>query len=169
MTTFNLILPNWFCVVFSIGFIGVIFYLGCRWRTLDDICKEFPKIRRALDLISQKLCDLGHFKEQIYLSSASPLSLTSEGKQMLLDSRFEDFFSANKEQIYASIGKNNPKTPFDVEESAKSTMLFLDIDKTPKIEYAKNFAYQNGKPLADILLVYSIEIRDRYMKEKGIK
>lgn len=45
-------------------------------------------------------------------------------------------------------------------------MLYLDIDKIPKIEYAKNFAYQVGCPLSDILFAYSIEIRDRYLTEK---
>ncbi len=151
MTNITLSFPNWFYVTFTIVVLGGIFYLGCRWKTLNEVCQEFPKIRRALDLISQKLCELGHFKEHIYLSSASPLSLTPEGRKMLSESNFEEFFKENKERFFSLIEKKNPKTPFDVENSARELMLFLDIDKTPKIEFAKNFAYQNGRPISDIL------------------
>ena len=165
ITNITLSFPNWFYVTFSVGFVCFIFYLGCNWKSLRSICREFPKIRRALDLISQKLLDKGFFSEQVYTSSASPLNLTPAGRKILEDSEFEEFFKANKQLFFLSITRKNPQSPFDVEKATKELMLYLNTEKIPKIELVENYAYREGRAILDVFSVYAIEIRDRYLKE----
>lgn len=160
--------PSWFYALFSIGvltFIGLAAFNYCKIR---EVCKDFPKIRRALDLISQKLFEKKIFTEQVYVSSESPVQLTDAGRQMLKDSGFDEFFNANKENFYKEINSKKPKTPFEVERTARELMMYLNLDNTPKSELAKNFSYNTGRAIGDILLAYSIEIRDRYLKEHPI-
>ncbi|RKY42382.1 MAG: hypothetical protein DRP85_03020 [Candidatus Makaraimicrobium thalassicum] len=106
------------------GVIAFVFWAGCHWKTVREVCKEFPKIRRALDLISSKLFEEDILNEQVYVSAKSPLSLTEEGKKMLSKSHFEEFFSENKQYFFSTIERKNPKTPFDIEAAAKHLMLY---------------------------------------------
>ena len=165
-TSITLDVPGWFYGVFSIGLIGVVFFAGHTWCKVCDICKDFPKIRRALDLISQKLLEKGLFNDHIYVSNASPAKLTEVGRAMLKESGFEEFFDANKKLFFTYIDIKKPKTPFDVEKTAKDFVLYVDLDKMKKSELVENFSYNAGRSIADILYAYSIEIRDRYLSER---
>ena len=60
-------LPTWFYAFFSIGVLAFICWAANNYCKIKEVCDEFPKIRRALDLISQKLFEKGIFKEQIFV------------------------------------------------------------------------------------------------------
>jgi hypothetical protein len=164
-TPITIAFPDWFYFVFSFGVVVFIFWAGVSWCKVQEICKEFPKIRRALDLISQSLLSHKWIDAHIYVSSGSPLHLTETGRKMLADSGFEEFYNANKEYLFSYITSQKPKSPADVETTAKDAMFYLNPKTTPKMELIENFAYNNGKPTADVLFAYSIEVRDRYLKE----
>lgn len=60
----------------------------------------------------------------------------------------------------------NPTTPFDVEAAAKHVMLLhVDLTELSATEKVKDFAYQNGVQISDILFAYSIAVRDLYLSE----
>ena len=164
MTNITLSFPNWFYMVFSIGILAGIFYLGCRWRTLNEICGEFPKIRRALDLISQKLCELGHFKEQVYISTASPKKITEVGMHMLVESKLKELIDKNKDEFIKKIEARKPSTDYDIEQLAIDIMMSLSED--PRMEPTKQYAFQNGKDLNLMLLASGIYLRDITLQKK---
>ena len=165
-TNITISFPNWFYCIFSIGVLALVFSAGIQWKKVREICAEFPKIRRALDIISQLLLSHKWVGESVYVSAQSPVKLTDAGKKMLEASKFEEFFTANKNVFFENIAAERPKTESEVEAAARSTMLYLDTKTTPKMELVEDFAYSIGKPVADILFAYSIEIRDRYLKER---
>ena len=164
-TSITISFPNWFYVVCSVGVISFIFWAGYNCKSVYEVCKEFPKIRRALDLISQLLLSHEWIDEHVYVSSQSPLSLTENGRKMLKESGFEEFFEANKQEFFSGILLQKPKSAAEVEMAAKNLMLYLDIKETPKRELVENYAYNHGQQVAKLLFAYSIEIRDRYLKE----
>lgn len=167
-TNITISFPNWFYATFSIGIIALIFLAGAQWRNVREVCKQFPKIRRALDIISTLLLSHKWTEGPVYVSAQSPVRLTQAGKQMLIDSQFEDFYIINKKMFFDYIAAQKPKTKSEVESAARSLMLYLDQAKTPNIELVEKFSYNEGKSIPSILYAYSIEIRDRYLKEKFI-
>lgn len=79
MKTFTIVVPTWCAAILSITFLGAVWFLARQSKTFSEVCKEFPKMRRALDLISEKLVERKFFKDAIYVSSGSPLHITPEG------------------------------------------------------------------------------------------
>ena len=170
ITPITIEIPDWFYKfftvafsVFTLAFIYFVFQTGMKWSKIKEICAEFPKIRRALDVISELLLVKGWTKESLYVSSGSPLQLTPAGRKMLTDSGFEEFYGSNKERLFSYMASKNPESPAEVETTAKEAMFYLEPKVTPKMELIENYAYNNGKPVADILFAYSIELRDRYL------
>ena len=50
--------------------------------------------------------------------------------------------------------------------AAKHVMLLhVDLQRYAATEKIKDFAYQNGVQISDILFAYGIEVRDRYLRE----
>lgn len=166
--SFIITFPDWVYVVFSTGVLSFIVFAIYNYIRIREVCKEFPGMRRALNIISYILFKAGLSNTELYVSSSSPCKITPEGEQVLEDSHFEEFFKANKENFFAQISLRGPKTEARVEAAARELMLYLDIEKTPKAELVENFAYNIGTPLPVILFVYAIEIRNRYLAEHPI-
>jgi len=167
-TNITLSFPNWFYVVFSFGVIAFIFLAGGQYTLVRRACKKIPRIHEALIMISLRLYELKIFKKEIYISNTSPLSLTGEGKKMLKESGFDEFFQANKKTFYTYITSHKPLSPYDVDRAARMLAFDLDFNEMKKTESVKDFAYNAGRPIMDILYAYAIEIRDRYLKEIGL-
>lgn len=168
ITPITLNVPNYVWWIFSAGVIAVVFFSGYQWSKLREICAQFPKIRYALDIISQLLCSHKWTDTPPYISAGSPYALTPDGKKMLEESNFEEFYKANKKNLFSFIEARNPKSPATVEMAAREAMLYLDPKSTPKMELIENFAYSKGRPVGDVLFAYAIEIRDRYLNENPI-
>lgn|SRR3989338_9700061 len=166
MNSYTFVIPFWLSWVFSGGVLLAVIFFGRQSMLFSQISTEFPKMRRALDLISEKLVDRKFFTNPVYVSAGSPLHLTPEGKAMLEQSGFEEFFTANKERIYREIDKLEPTSPFDVEAATKHVMLLhVDLQEFAAIERIKQYAYENGVQLSDMLFAFSIEVRNRYLAE----
>lgn len=167
MTPIVFAFPDWFYGVLSLTFLAGVWFVARQSKTFSEVCKEFPKMRRALDLMSESLFSNKMLSEKVYVSSASPLRLTDAGKSLLVNSGFEEFFTANKEGLFAEIDRMDPNTPFDVEAASRHVLLLhVDLKEYPHAERLKGFSYNNGIPISDILFAYSIEVRDRYLLER---
>lgn len=166
--SFIITFPDWVYFVFSTVSLSFIVFAIYNYIKIREVCREFPKMRRALDMISYVLFKAGLSKTELYISASSPRKITPEGRQILEDSHFDEFFDANKKNFFAQISLKGPKTEARVEAAARELMLYLDIEATPKGCLVENFAYEIGTPLPVILFVYAIEIRDRYLAEHPI-
>jgi len=132
---------------------------------IDFLYKEFPKFKtalvRLLGALGQKeiLGDL--------VSAGSPLHLTPAGEQMLKESGFYKFFETNRDYLVGEVKKFNPKTRFDVEESAKKVMVELPEDR-PDFEPIKEYAYKKGRQISGMLFAYAIYLRDQVIEELNL-
>ncbi|MFA4858643.1 MAG: hypothetical protein WC901_06025 [Candidatus Margulisiibacteriota bacterium] len=165
-TTFNISFPNWFLAVFSLTFIGFVFYLGGLYIKVRDICKDHPKINQALIRISEILVLKKISTEYVY--SASPMSLSEKGKEALKEAKFNEFYHENKDVLLKRIKEKSPKTMADLEDVCKSIMLSME-DTLPKFESIKQFAYSHGEPISNILFACAIALKDLTVSELNIK
>ena len=85
MTPIVFVFPNWFYGILSLTFLAGVWYVARQSKTFSEVCKEFPKMRRALDLMSEALFSNKMLSEKVYVSTASPLRLTDAGKFLLRD------------------------------------------------------------------------------------
>ena len=95
--------PDWVYGVMTLGFMCFIFYLGSLHSNIKKVIKEFPKICRALDLISVKLKERGFFGESIYVSATSPVKLTPKGEELLKESKSNEFVDKYKAEFFCDI------------------------------------------------------------------
>jgi len=165
MNSFTFNFPTWFCAIFSLVFIGVLFYIGALHHQIKAICKDHPRILTALIRISEILLQKKMSKELIFYQS--PAKLTDEGVTAIKECGFQEFYEANKSYLLEKIRKDNPKTMADIEESCKNIMLQIE-DPLPKFESIKQYAYNKGEPIARILFACAIALRDIVAREFNI-
>ena len=96
--------PDWVYAVMTLGIFSFIFYLGSLHSNIRKVIKEFPKICRALDLISVKLKEEGFFGDSIYASAASPIKLTQKGEELLKEIEDIDLHDPNNKKT-SNLGK----------------------------------------------------------------
>jgi len=78
------------------------------------------------------------------------------------------FYETNKQLLIDRINKKSPKTVADLEEACKSVMLSIE-DTLPSFNLLKQFAYNKGEPISQILFAGAIALRDILQKELNIK
>lgn len=159
--------PDWVYAILSLGIFGLIFYLGSLHSNIKKVIKEFPKICRALDLISVKLRETGFFDENIYVSAASPIKLTPKGKELLHESGSDDFVNKYKDELIKKVRDKNPKTAYDVQIIARDVVENLRDDD--RFSNFKDFVYKKGMPLEPIFIVMGIYLRDIALDPLGFK
>ncbi len=159
--------PDWFYAAISFGVLSMIFYLGAIHSKLKKVLVEFPKICRALDLISQKLKEKRFFDEHVYASASSPIKLTEKGQILLKESEADAFVVQHKAELIGKIREKNPKTAYDVQILARDVVESLQ--ETDRFARFKDFVYQKGMPLEPIFIVMGILLRDLALKELNFK
>jgi len=158
VTQLTIAIPDWVGVFLSLGTVGFLIYLGNLHCSLGQIIKEFPKMSRALDLISYKLKEKRFFDEHIYASAASPIKLTPAGEDLLRDSGAHDFVNKYTKELVDRIKSKSPKTAYDVQIIARDVVENLrDEDRFSQF---KDYVYKKGMPLEPIFIVMSIYLRD---------
>jgi hypothetical protein len=168
ITNLTIAFPNWFYGILTIGILAFVFYLGALHFQIKKICKEHPKIQQSLIRISEILLQKKMTKDSVYAASASPVQLTEEGKKAIQESKFQEFYNANKDTLIERVKKKNPKTIADLEEACKSVMLPIE-DTLPSFDLLKRFAYNKGEAISNILFAGAIALRDILQKELNLK
>jgi len=100
-----------------------------------------------------------------YAETASPLKLTEKGFKALVESGGIDYLNIHKDSLIQQIKQRNPKTAYDVQELCNS----LITDKKNENDFIpmKNYAYNQGVPLEDVIITLTIYLRDIALKELG--
>lgn len=168
VTNITLSFPNWFYATISVGICAFIFYLGALHYRIGKFCDDHPRIQQSLIRISEILLQKKMATDRVYTASASPITLTEEGKKAIAESGFMTFYETNKRTLIDRIQKKNPKTIADLEEACKNIMLSIE-DTLPSFDLLKQFAYKKGEPISQILFAGAIALRDILQKELGIK
>ena len=126
---------------------------------------DIIEIKTKLNLILSKL--ISHS----ILKSTSPINLTDSGKRIAKMMKADNIINKNLKQFKKFIDKDDPKTPYDLQQ----TCFFVvdknikDILTTPEINIAKQESVKNGIPLDHTLSLFAILLRDKLLAEKGWK
>jgi hypothetical protein len=99
--------------------------------------------------------------EKPLVKRKSPISLTERGLDLLKNSGGQAWISTNRDSLLAALKAKNPQSPYDVQEFSKQVLKEKEAD--PLMSPLKDYAYQQGLDLNDILLVMGIHLRDEAM------
>jgi len=168
ITNLTISFPNWFYGLLACGIIAGIFYIGGLYSKVKGICTHHPKILSALTRISEILLQQKLTRECVFVISESPVKLTAAGITAIAEAKFQEFYEANKNVLLERIKKTNPKTMADLEDVCKNVMLQIE-DTLPGFEPIKQYAYQHGQPIQNILFACAIALRDVAAKELSIQ
>lgn len=95
----------------------------------------------------------------------SPLSLTDDGERLVRDSGLKDTLSNESVQsdLLEMLKEKNPETRYDIQEMAREMMDGLS--EHDYFKSVKEYAFENGKDVRQILRAGSIMLRDEYIKK----
>lgn len=102
-----------------------------------------------------------------YISRKSPLTLTEAGRQLLEESGGKQIIDANQDELLKNIQSREPKSPYDIQESAKQILESLKDDS--RLIEVKDFAFKKGLELDVPLSVMAIYLRDIALPKYGWK
>ena len=153
--------------------IGAFIYCGKKLEKIDNVDtkvgnleKIINKIKHNIQVICNSLTESPDINfDHGRLQSFSPLRLTEKGMKYLReDVKFLDIFNENKQDFFNYLNSEEPKTKFEVEQTANKSILFLfnkEYIKPIKI-YLYNNPNENLQSLSQVAGVY---VRDKYLEE----
>lgn len=135
-------------------------------KIVDDIRMDISLMRMALTAA------LSGDAAGTIIQSHSPMSLNEAGKKLAAEMNIDGRIEKNWAKIQLLLNNNTgPKTPYDIQQFCIDTARvyperFLSDED---IDFLKDYAYDNGKPLAYYGEMIGVIIRDRYFEQEGIK
>lgn len=173
----NIMTNLWTYLIGGGGIISIIIalvYLGRKFQVLDTLYESFKKFTENFDKLGDKVNDIGNRVSKIegklfgVATASSPIRLTPLGMEILQDSGILNIAKGRKEDLMKKIREKSPKTAYDVQEITK--ILFDNLQLIPSEEtILKNYAFQKGITLKDILYTGAIYFRDIALEELGFK
>jgi hypothetical protein len=157
-----------------IGFIIKIIYSVStfiqRFKTVEAntsiIADELKQLRTDLSVRIDNLADLSI---QNRLSEAhSPRQLNDAGKKVLNDSGINTVVDDKFEYIVNKVKSKNPENAYQAEQAILDAVEHLIDDPAIK-DAVENGAFQSGQPIAAVLYVGGLYIRDRVLETIGFE
>lgn len=141
-----------------------------RFKTVESntttIADELKRLRTDLSTRIDNLADLSI---QNRLSEAhSPRQLNDVGKKVLDDSGINSVVDDKFDYIVKKVRERNPENAYQAEQTILDTVEHLIDDPAIK-DAVENGAFQSGQPIAAVLYVGGLYIRDRILKELGLE
>jgi hypothetical protein len=128
---------------------------------VKEIKIEIKEIRDKTIACETSLKERGPLKK-----SKSPVSLTERGEKVINDSGGKSFVDANYTELKNKVEEKDPKTSYDIQEV--SHKILMDLKSDVRINPIKEYAFNEGLELNDVLDIMGIHLRDLILKEKGI-
>ena len=160
-----------FIVICSIGFGGYkARFKSVEYAVEKKLPEEINKVSNNIFSLDKKLSNISSALVQSnvlhgdLLKSASPINITSKGRNALEKSNFIKIFSEHRTEIITKIKNKKPQTEYDVEQIAVN--IISNLADKPFMKPLKQFAYSEGKPLANVLYLAGIYVRNEYLKSE---
>lgn len=132
---------------------------------MDAITTDISIIKGTLVLLSRNSGELNPTQAH------SPVSLTEFGRQLADRMNLEERISNNWDKIYSFLETNlQSKNAYDIQQYCIDTASVYPerFFSNEDVEFLKNFAYKEGKPLVYYGSMIGVMIRDAYFRHKGI-
>jgi len=166
--TINLLVSGGVSLVVGAG--SALFVIGQYKAKVDRVIEDQKSCDKKRTDMKTELDKLLEFKtqaqkfidEQIY-NKKSPLSLTELGKKLVTESSLDKIFEQVKDDLVSMLEKEHLTTQYDVQEHARSLMDNL-TDYSP-FQPVKQYAFEHGQDLGQILRAGAIMLRDYYFEK----
>lgn len=139
--------------------------------TMQKVLTSITFMQKSIDSLSQNLQKTPGIITDRFTQRQSPLTITQEGKKMIIKLGIFDMIDRNWERILLLIEKNaQSRNPYDIqqfciEQAVVFPEKFLQEDEINKIKLE---AYQEGEVLTSYMKAIAVLVRDRYFKEHNI-
>ena len=130
--------------------------------------KDIKKLTEKVISIDNRVYYMEGRLEENYIKSASPMTLTEKGAEVLIESKAKEIVKTHKQEILDKIlADPKPTNAYDAQEKTKEIIrgmkdnsIFLSI---------KEYAFQKGINLYVILDIIAIYFRKFVLEELGFK
>lgn len=156
----------------AIAFIvRMIFKAGQFSQRLNDLEGGLPVIKTELQTTRKDLTDridslITLFIQKNLSESNSPRQLNAEGKKVLENSGIAPLVEEKFDEILKKVEDTRPENAYQAEKVIFDVVDALIEDEAIK-DAVENGAFQSGYPVAGVLFVGGLYIRDRVLKELG--
>lgn len=138
---------------------------------LGSIDTTLMFLQKGIDGLNQSLHKGNQILTDSFTQSHSPLSITTQGQEMIDRLGVGEMFEANWPRINAliqneAIGRN----PYDIQQFCiQQAVVFPEkFLSNAELDKLKTDAYNTGNPLLSYMKVIAVMARDRYFKENNI-
>ena len=147
------------------GTIRALVNIGKMEVKVEAVDFRMQKMERDVAIIKEFKKNTEKFIDHSLYRGRSPLSLTDDGEKLVRDSGLQDVLNDEKMQsdLLGMLKKKNPETRYDIQETAREMM-----DGLSNHDYFRNvkeYAFENGKDVRQILRAGSIILRDVYIEK----
>ena len=168
-------------VPLAISIVGTIatyfFTFGKRANQIDVLMEDVKDLKKHLEQVSKDLVRVQTqlefcwptIKRNPFAETHSPISLTDKGENMRIKIKADDILNKHKEELY-KILPENLNNAYDIQIEAFKIVRekLFNLLSPDEMLSLKNAAYQEGKPLEDLLVIFQILFRDDILKTKNI-
>lgn len=141
-------------------------------KKFEKLDKKLNKIDDKIELLTNHI--LGHSVDSKHniAQSNSPISLTDEGKKIADDVSAKLLYDTHKEFLKSKVNEKKPENAYDIQFNSfyiVNTQFISHLEKTDAtgLKTLKDYAYENGYSLHELLIVFGIYLRDDILKDKG--
>jgi len=153
--------------------VWMIYHIG-RYR---EIFGSHSKKLENIDGFGDRMVKLETTVNLIYMNTNprkmveahSPLSLSVEGKKAAEVIHADKILERIHAKLEAFVEESKPKNAYDIQvASLKSTSKILDLLNEEELNKIKDYAFQQGLRLEDLLPIFGVLLRNIILDERGI-
>jgi len=132
-------------------------------KKIGGLDKSITKINRHLTIIKVHLADKSGLDMKLFIAH-SPVSLTTKGKDIIINSKFDKKYQKNKQWFVNGIKELKHETLAEIDESTIK-FLYENQEESKKLGNIKDIAFKTGIPVDVLLRVYAIYLRNHIATE----
>ena len=173
-TTATSLIPSIVTILVAVGsgWVGALLALGVYKNKIDNLETTLGKdehsgLRKTVSDIRDKVvsCEATIKANGPLTERKSPVSLSDRGEELLNNSEAKQFVNNNLEELSKKVEELRPKTAYDVQEN--SWKVLQDMSDDDRFNTLKEYLFQEGLKLEDLVTVMGIYLRDNILKNKG--
>jgi hypothetical protein len=156
------------------AFVTSLLLIGKYREKVDALERKYEKIETEIHKMSgdlrectTKIEERTSSSQTKYAKRGSPMMLTPDGQSLLKQSGGDKFIEKNKDEFVEKLRAMNPRSAYDVQESAKQ--VFEKMQNEDRFIPFKDFAFNEGLSLDILFLVLGLHLRDIAMPLLGFK
>ncbi|MEA1937051.1 MAG: hypothetical protein U9N04_02985 [Patescibacteria group bacterium] len=150
-----------------IGLAGWFLYKSLKDQ-IKDLDEDVKKLSEKVISIDNRVYYMEGRLEENYIKSASPMTLTEKGTEVLIESKAKEIVKMHKQEILNKIlADPKPMNAYDAQEKTKEIIREMKDDSM--FLSIKEYAFQKGINLYVILDIIAIYFRKFVLEELGFE